>query len=292
VADSDWMMPTPVRDAGAASIGSKIYVVGGATEDPATTNAIPVDKLQIFDTATLTWATGPPLPKALMQCAVTSLGGKLYAVGGLKSTGTSSYAAVTDAYVFDPAANAWSNLTALPTATAYAAAAPTAAGKIWVMGGFPSNAWTYPQSLVQEYDLAKDAWSQQRQLVRPRGGAAGINYGGQVYCLRGSKPYSSNYDEYADGEWYNLAMGYWMPSIMNYLGIYVSPPNVFARSGLVTPSPGKYRDKIFLLGGVTGTASPYKYDYSNKVWAFPAPGGGESHGNISAVLMLLLLDQE
>ena len=33
VVDSDWMMPTPVSNAGAASIGSKIYVVGGATED-------------------------------------------------------------------------------------------------------------------------------------------------------------------------------------------------------------------------------------------------------------------
>ena len=33
VVDSDWMMPTPVSNAGAASIGTKIYVVGGATED-------------------------------------------------------------------------------------------------------------------------------------------------------------------------------------------------------------------------------------------------------------------
>ena len=83
VVDSDWMMPTPVSNAGAASIGAKIYVVGGATEDPATTNAIPVANLQIFDTVTRTWDTGPPLPKALMQCAVTSVGGKLYAFGGL-----------------------------------------------------------------------------------------------------------------------------------------------------------------------------------------------------------------
>ena len=32
VIDSDWMMPTPVSNAGAANIGSKIYVVGGAAE--------------------------------------------------------------------------------------------------------------------------------------------------------------------------------------------------------------------------------------------------------------------
>ena len=176
--------------------------------------------LQIFDTATLTWDAGPPLPKALMQCAVTSIGGKLYAFGGLIAT---SYAAVKDAYVFDTAANAWSGITVLPTATAYAAAAPTASGKIWVMGGFSTSSSTSQQKLVQEYDPATDAWTPQPHLVRPRGGAAGINYGGKVYCLRGTKPYSSYYDEYADGEWYNLAWGYWMPSIMNYLGICVAP---------------------------------------------------------------------
>jgi N-acetylneuraminic acid mutarotase len=286
------MMPTPVSNAGAASIGSKIYIVGGATEDPTTTNAIPVNNLQIFDTATRTWDTGPPLPKALMQCAVTSVGAKLYAFGGLIKSGSTTYSAVKDAYVFDPVANAWDDVTALPTATAYASIAPTASGKIWVMGGFTGSTQGTQQRLVQEYDPVADTWTQQRQLVRPRGGAAGINYGGQVYCLRGTKyapsPFSSAvYDAYADGEWYNLARGYWMPSIMNYLGIFVAPLTVLDRKGLYTPSPGKYLDKIFLLGGVTGTEYDYKFSYSNKVWAFPAPGG-TARADITPILYLLL----
>ena len=285
VIDSDWMMPTPVSNAGAASIGAKIYVAGGGTENSAGAVTL-VDNLQIFDTATRTWTTGPPLPKPLMQCAVTSLGGKLYAFGGMVTTTS----VTKDAYVFDPAANTWSSIADLPNATAYAAAASTASGKIWVMGGFSSSSTTSQQTLVQEYDPATNAWTPQRHLVRPRGGAAGINYGGQVYCLRGTKPYSSYVDKYADGEWYNLAWGYWMPSIMNYLGIYVSPPNVLARSGLYTPSPGKYGDKIFLLGGASGTDSTYKYSYSNKVWAFPAPGGKAS-ADVTPILYLLLLSE-
>ena len=191
VIDSTWMMPMAVSNAGAAAIGGKIYVVGGATEDPATGNAIPVANLQIFDTATLTWdTTKPPLPMALMQCAVTSLNGKLYAFGGLQSTGTNSYAAVTNAYVFDPATNLWTSLANLPTATAYAAVAPTGSGKIWVMGGFSSSSTTSQQRLVQEYDPSTNLWntaSQPPHLVRPRGGAAGINYGSKVYCLRGTQ---------------------------------------------------------------------------------------------------------
>ena len=289
VIDSQWMMPTPVCNTGAASIGAKIYVVGGSTDDSAG-NPVPVSNLQIFDTATLTWNTGPPLPKALMQCAVTSSGTKLYAFGGLKATGTSTYAAVTDAYVYDTETQTWSSLAILPTAVAYAAVAPTSSGKIWVMGGFSSSNLTSQLRTVQEYDPATNHWTQQLHLVRPRGGAAGMGFGGKVYCLRGSKPYSLNtyvYDEYADGEWYNPAWSYWMPSIMNYLGIFVSPPNVQARSGLYTPPAGRYRDKIYLLGGVTGYDSTYKYTFSNKVWAFPTPGG-TAHKALPWVPLLLL----
>ncbi|MCX5890342.1 MAG: S8 family serine peptidase [Deltaproteobacteria bacterium] len=302
VSDSNWMMPTPVSNAGAASIGTKIYVVGGATEDPTTTNAIPVANLQIFDTTTRTWETNPlltpPLPKALMQCAVTSIGSNLYAFGGLKLTGTSTYTAVTDAYVYDTVAHAWSSLAVLPTAVAYAAATPNGSGKIWVMGGSSTSLQGSQLRTVQEYDPSKNLWTPQLHLVRPRGGAAGINFAGKVYCLRGSKGYqNTNFDEYADGEWYNPdpAWGYWMPSIMNYLGIYPtlpSPPSGFNRLGLYSPTPGKYVDKIYLLGGVLGTANnPYKFDYSNKVWAFPAPSGGMEYvGNkgVPAVSLLLL----
>lgn len=290
VIDSLWMMPTPVSNAGAAAIGGKIYVVGGATEDSAG-NAIPVANLQIFDTGTLTWEDGPPLPKALMQCAVTSIGAKLYVFGGLAKTGNSSYTAVTDAYVYDTGINTWIGIRVLPTATAYAAATPTAAGKIWVMGGFSSSSTTSQQRLVQEYDPATNEWTLQRHLVRPRGGAAGINHAGNVYCLRGTKPYQSSiYDEYADGEWYNPAQGYWMPSIMNYLGIFVSPPNYFSRRGLYTPAAGQHLDKIYLLGGVTGTtcSSYYKYDYSNKVWAFSTVSIVGSHADITPIINLLL----
>jgi N-acetylneuraminic acid mutarotase len=289
VVDSDWMMPTPVSNAGAASIGAKIYVVGGLWEDPVTAATSLMSNLQIFDTTTQTWEAGPPLPKALMQCAMTSVGGKLYVFGGMATTTS----VARDAYVFDPATNAWSVLTDLPTATAYAAAALTAAGKIWVMGGFSSSNIGSQQSIVQEYDPAANAWTQKSHLVRPRGGAAGINYGGQVYCLHGTKyppitPTTAVYDAYSDGEWYSLARAYWMPSIMNYLGIFVAPAKVLDRKGLYTPSPGKHLDKIFLLGGVTGTESDYKYSYSNKVWAFPAPSGVGSRSDITPVLNLLL----
>ena len=273
VIDSDWMMPTPVSNAGAASIGTKIYVVGGATEDPVTGNAIPVANLQIFDTATQTWdTTGPPLPKALMQCAVTSLGGKLYVFGGLKSTGTNSYAAVTDAYVYDPVTNAWSSLAVLPTATAYAAVAPTARERSGSWAASPAPARRLSRDWCRSTIPPRTNGPRNFTWSGPGAGPPGSISGARsTACAAPSHTRTPSYDEYADGEWYNPAWGYWMPSIMNYLGIFVSPPNVLARSGLYTPSAGQYQDNIYLLGGVTGTDSTYKYSYSNKVWAFPAP---------------------
>ena len=218
VIDSNWTMPMAVSNAGAAAIGTKIYVVGGATDDGAT-NGIPVANLQIFDTVTLTWENGPPMPKAMMQCAVTSIGNKLYVFGGM--TKTTSYTVLKDAYVYDPVDKAWGAIASMPTAAAYAAAVPKGSGKIWVMGGFSTSSTTSQQRVVQEYDLATDKWSSPPHLVRPRGGAAGIGYGDKVFCLRGTQPYQSGtYDVYADGEWYNPSRGYWMPSIMHYLGIY------------------------------------------------------------------------
>jgi subtilisin family serine protease len=265
VVDSDWMMPTPVSNAGAASIDSKIYVVGGATEDDTL-----VPYLQIFDTTSLTWQTGLPMPKPLMQCTVTSVGTKIYVCGGIQKINT-TYSAVKDAFVYDTESNSWNAITALPTAVAYAAGAVTGSGKIWLMGGFSNYTTTTQQRFVHEYDPITNLWTQKVHLVRPRGGAAGINCRGVIYCLQGTEPYSTTvYDKYTDGEWYNSLKGYWMPSIMNYLGIYVPPANVLARKGMYTPSPGKYQNKIYLLGGVTGIELDYKYSYSNKVWAFTA----------------------
>ncbi len=296
VIDSNWAMPLAVSNAGAAVVGTKIYVVGGATED-ASYNAIPQDDLQIFDTATKIWETGPPLPnnKALMQCAVVSIGTKLYVFGGM--TKTTFYTVVKDSYVYDTVAQTWGSLPALPYATAYATAVVNGSGKIWVMGGFSSSSMTSQQRIVQEYDPAAGQWSVQGppHLVKPRGGAGGLLSGGKVYCMRGTAPCSyasSNYDVYADGEWYDQPRGYWMPAIMNYLGMYpVSPapiPKDLGRMGLYSPTPGKNLTNICLLGGVLGTASnPYKYDYSDKVWAFPAPGGG---GNKGIPWIMLLLD--
>jgi subtilisin family serine protease len=265
VIDSDWMMPTPVSNAGAAAIGNRIYVVGGLA------NGVLVDKVQILDTTNMTWSTGPPLPKPLMQTAVASLNGKLYVLGGLDKI-TSSALALNTTYVHDPANSTtpWEAGASMLQPAAYAAAAPYGTAKIWVMGGFTKNALGTQQRTVQEYDPGKDKWTERAHLVRPRAGAGGVNNSTKVYCLHGTvvpPTATSKYDGYDDGEWYNPTLGYWMPSIVRYFGPYVK-----TWVGNYTPGAGQYLNKIYILGGATGTApDPYKFGFSNNVWSFTRP---------------------
>ncbi|MDH7499957.1 MAG: S8 family serine peptidase, partial [candidate division NC10 bacterium] len=161
--DSHWTMPTPVSFAGAAAIGSKIYVVGGldAQGNYPTT-------LQIFDTATKTWSTGADAPTIFYLPAVVSYGGKLYVFGGA-GAGESVHA-----YSYDPVGDAWMSLADMPQATLDAAAAPIGTtGQILVMGGGYANGGE--RSVTQIYNVNTDSWTLGPDLKKARAGAGGTN---------------------------------------------------------------------------------------------------------------------
>lgn len=200
-----------------------------------------------------------------MQPTVVSYGTKLYVFGGLNST---SGATLNQVYVYDTAAavKTWTPLGLMPVATAYAAGTQNGASRIWVMGGSTGSYSGYAQRTVQEFNPATGAWTLRRHLTRPRAGAAGINNSTKVFCLHGSPAHYNDSDKYADGEWYNPTVGYWMPTILMspYNPIIPRPP------GLYTPGVGQYSTKIFLLGGVTNQSS-YSPAYSHNVWVFTRP---------------------
>jgi subtilisin family serine protease len=264
IIDSNWMMPTPVSNAGAAAIGNLIHVVGGLS-----CNGLEA-KLQILDTTTMRWSEGPPLPKPIMQAAVASLNNKLYVFGGFDKT-TALAPALNTTYVYDPAVGTWETKAVMMQNAAYAAATPDSLNKIWVMGGFTKNAFGNQQVTVQQYNPATDLWVSKPHLVRARAGAGGTNYLTRIFCLHGTvaapPPNTTKYDVYDDGEYFKPALGYWMPCIPRYVGPYVN-----TWIGSYTPGVGQRGNKIFVLGGITGTAPPpYMYYVTNNVWAFTRP---------------------
>jgi hypothetical protein len=76
-------MRTPRDEAEAHTSGSRIHVVGGRGK----TNDVPSGRVvEVFDTATLTWSTGPALPVARSRFALSSIDGRLVVLGGLDSS--------------------------------------------------------------------------------------------------------------------------------------------------------------------------------------------------------------
>jgi hypothetical protein len=76
-------MRTPRDEAQAWTSGSRIHVIGGRGK----TNDVPTGRVvDILDTATMTWSTGPALPGARSRFAVSSIGGRLVVLGGLDSS--------------------------------------------------------------------------------------------------------------------------------------------------------------------------------------------------------------
>jgi len=76
------------------------------------------------------------MPLAAHHVAVAENGGKIYVFGGgvQKQAGAGAYVPANNAWEYDPAADSWKALAAMPTPR-LAAVAVAAGGKIYVMGG-------------------------------------------------------------------------------------------------------------------------------------------------------------
>lgn len=139
-------LPSPVASSGICSIGSKIYVVGGAdynaeklytNADRDANNARLGSRLLVLDTNKLDagWqslAACPGTPR--MVQATATVGGSLYVIGGAtgNDNSTEGYATVVDNWKYDPATNAWTRIRDMPVST----------------GNFPSGSIVYDDRYV------------------------------------------------------------------------------------------------------------------------------------------------
>lgn len=244
--DSSWMMPTPVTNAGAAAIGTKIYVVGGYDR-----NADAVyDNLQIFDTTTGTWSAGAPYPFPVMQPTVVAISGKLYVFGGLDTY----QSALNSTYVYNPGTNTWIQKANMPTARAFAAAVtPGGTNKTaWVMGGYASSYLGSELNTALTYNAGTNLWTIRPAMNFARGALAGAYYKAQPHALYGSD-YYGGYSGRPDGEW--LASSTWQAGL--------SSPQMLRSATGATFSNG-----IHVFGGYDDYGY---YGYSSNIWRFTRP---------------------
>ena len=111
----------------------KLYLFGG---NPVGLTGTPPGSVFEYDPAGDKWTKKKNMPLAAHHVAVAENGGKIYVFGGgvQKQAGGGAYVPANNAWEYDPAADSWKALAAMPTPR-LSAVAVAASGKIYVMGG-------------------------------------------------------------------------------------------------------------------------------------------------------------
>jgi N-acetylneuraminic acid mutarotase len=118
------------------------------------------------------WQVAAPLPTPRTEVAASRLGREIVVVGGFLADGRSS--ARVDAY--SPATDRWRRLPNLPAAVNHAAAA-SAAGRLYVLGGYGARR--------RAFVFAGGRWRRLANLPEPRAAAGAAIVGRKLYLVGG-----------------------------------------------------------------------------------------------------------
>lgn len=198
--------PTPVGFAAAATIGDRIFVIGGIKADDE-----PTARAESYETSTGAWESLASMPFPLAGHAAASVDGRVYVFGGYSGVGLND---VTLEY--DPAANAWRKRAPMPTPRALSSAA-VLGGRIIVAGGQTGGV---DQAACEAYDPASDAWAPCARMTIRRAAFGLAAAGGALYAVGGGGAsylgFSERYDPNRDawtlfesprlGDWRNMAV--------------------------------------------------------------------------------------
>lgn len=133
------------------------------------------------------WKFAAPLPTAVGEIYGTSIGGKIYVLGGLDDR---PGIIAPDGYnwEYDPAANKWTARKKMPRPAHHIMIAPYQ-NKIYVFGGFvrPTAypAWQ-PINSAWVYDPATDSWKALAPMPTPRGAGQAVALDGKIYVIGGA----------------------------------------------------------------------------------------------------------
>jgi hypothetical protein len=160
------------RAAGAAAVvGDKIVVTGGQANHQL------VGATEVFDGSS--WSDVAPMPTLRDHLAGVSDGRYFYAVGGRALSADKNVAAVER---YDPAANRWTRLPALPTPRGGLGAAIAGRRLVTLGGESPTGVF----NTVEVLDLGTNTWSTLPPMRTPRHGLAVLAVGNTVYAVDGA----------------------------------------------------------------------------------------------------------
>jgi N-acetylneuraminic acid mutarotase len=188
-------MPTRRGSPVAAEAGGRIYVIGGASthpgsSEPAVHPARPhrsVATVEEYDPAANAWRARSPMPTARNHAAIGVVSGKIYVIGGRVGAAFISVASNTDVVEeYDPAADSWGRIRAkMPTARS-AAGWGVHGGRIYVAGGeHQDDRLMAAFRALEAYDPAADRWTVLPRMPIPRHGLAAAVVGNRLHLVSG-----------------------------------------------------------------------------------------------------------
>ncbi|MDP5275283.1 cadherin-like beta sandwich domain-containing protein [Chengkuizengella axinellae] len=146
----DWAaMPTPRIRFGVAEVGGKIYAIGGeGISDQGTT--VELSTVEAYDPKSNTWETMEDMPDTRYGHGVIEVEGKIFAIGGSRSSNQLDTVAV-----YDPDTDNWirHEMASLNKARKYFSVTEVN-GKIYAIGGYDDA----DLSSVEEYNFETNQW--------------------------------------------------------------------------------------------------------------------------------------
>lgn len=165
-------MVTPRRWAASATVGSKIYVVSGATVHCQFSASN-----EVYNTATNSWATLAPVPLPRVGFAVVAHGNKLYAIAGSINCSAQTTKSLG---IYDINSNSWTTGASM-SQQRWLHGAAIVGDKIYVMGG-QSGTSGIKLDTMEIYDIATNTWSFGISLLSGDQGRAAV-IGSDIYFL-------------------------------------------------------------------------------------------------------------
>jgi N-acetylneuraminic acid mutarotase len=213
-------MPTERTEVTAATVGSRIYVVGGFDSSGDT-----VDTVEVYEPRSNTWSTAKELPIPLHHSAAASYQGKLYVVGGYQEGWIPANALL----IYDPFTNDWRRAKDMPTPRG-ALTAQFIDGILYAVGGWNG----LPLRTTEAYNPSNDSWDAMAPMPTAREHLASGVVDGKLYVIGGRQGgLTSNLDV---NEEYDPKTNVWT----------TKAPMPSKRGGIVGAS---LSDSVFVFGG-------------------------------------------
>jgi predicted secreted protein/N-acetylneuraminic acid mutarotase len=250
-------MPTARVFTGGCVLDGKIYVIGGAPSQSATS------AVDMYDPIADTWTRMANMPSARCYHATCTFDGDVYVFGGTPGVWSS---ANKNVYVYDPQIDSWTQKVDMPYAIG-SSGIVVVDNMIYLIGGMLS-ASSPPVQTVMAYNPMTETWTQKADMPTARSGLSTSAVNGKIYAIGGCKQDWQTFS-YKIVEVYDPSTNTWtskqdMPTARWGLGACVVKGSIYAIGGC--------------SNGLQASTANEVYDPATDTWTTKSPMQQKRYG--------------